>query len=241
MLENFFHYIIIFTIYSFLGWLVEVIFVFITYYNRFYNRGFLYGPFLPIYGFGALASLIISEVGNFNSPLIIFSVGALVSTIIEYFTHLIIEKSFNLKLWDYSSSRFNLHGRISLENIILFGLGVLGVIVFIQPVLNNLIAKIHPTIIIITGVILLAALIVDLIATLISLGKIKKIQQEYPELRSELKNIRKAVDAKFAEEAHEMVDNLQNIPEALIGRITKLNNNTRRLLFRVVKDKSKTD
>lgn len=236
MLETFSIYIITFTAYSLLGWLAEVIYVFLDT-GYFYKRGFLYGPFLPIYGVGALTALAINYTGGYESLLVIFAIGALTSTLIEYLTHFSLEKIFSLRLWDYRQSKFNLHGRIKLKNSVLFGLGTLAVITFLQPMFNDLLLTISPTIKIALGLLLLLNFLIDWTATLISLGKIKRIQQEYPKLQSNLKDVRRAVDARFATRAQKIADGLQNIPEALINRISKLNTNTKRLLFRILRNK----
>jgi uncharacterized membrane protein len=83
--------------------------------NKFVNAGFLSGPFLPIYGFGAvIMTFINTEVQKF--PLILSWVITLLSpTILEYFASWIMERIFKLKLWDYKNEPLNLNGRICLK------------------------------------------------------------------------------------------------------------------------------
>lgn len=107
-------------IYSFMGFIVETTYV--SYgQKKFVYRGFLIGPIIPIYGFGALIVLYLLRPVN-NSLTLVFIFGVLSTSALEYFGSYVMEKMFNLKLWDYSTYPFNLNGRICLKNSILFGI-----------------------------------------------------------------------------------------------------------------------
>ncbi len=107
-------------IYSFLGWLCECIYCYILD-GKLVNRGFLYGPFCPIYGFGAL-SIIYSLQWVPQTVTAIFIGGMVVTSALEYVTSCVMEVVFNDKWWDYSDRKLNLHGRICLLNSTLFGI-----------------------------------------------------------------------------------------------------------------------
>jgi uncharacterized membrane protein len=127
-----FQAIILFAIYSFMGWIIEAVYRSISQ-RQFINAGFLYGPFIPIYGFGA-AFIISLEFLIHHWPLPIkLIVYGVVLTLIEYFTGFIFEKVFKLKLWDYSDSRFNIHGRVSLLFSLCWTALALIFITFIHP------------------------------------------------------------------------------------------------------------
>lgn len=124
---------VLFLIYSVVGWISEVIYCSILD-KCFVNRGFLYGPWCPIYGFGAL--LIIWLLKPFmNTWITLFFVAMILTSILEYISGLILEKLFNTKWWDYSSRKFNIHGRVCLRNSTLFGLMAVGLMHFLHPVL----------------------------------------------------------------------------------------------------------
>ena len=113
-------YILIFFIFSFIGWLVEVLEGLINK-RGFINRGFLVGPICPIYGVSCITMLII--LNNYeNDYIVLFVLGMLICTLIEYITSLILEKIFNTRWWDYSDHKINLNGRVCLETMILFGI-----------------------------------------------------------------------------------------------------------------------
>ncbi len=124
--------IVLFAIYSFMGWIIEAVYRSISE-RQFINPGFLHGPFIPIYGFGA-AFIIILEFLIHHWPLPIkLIVYGIILTMIEYFTGFIFEKVFKLKLWDYSDSRFNIQGKVSLLFSLCWTALALIFITFIHP------------------------------------------------------------------------------------------------------------
>ncbi|MFA7108008.1 MAG: putative ABC transporter permease [Sphaerochaetaceae bacterium] len=140
-MEKFSIYVISFFIYCVFGYICEVIYCGIPA-KRFINRGFLHGPYLPIYGFGGLSiqilSKLISTSGKDSNIFIVFFGGMLLASIIEYIGSFLLEKVFGIKLWDYSKHKFNLNGRICLLNSSLFGgLSVVAVF-YLMPVLSKL-------------------------------------------------------------------------------------------------------
>lgn len=114
-----YRYILFFLIFSFCGWLMEVIFKFIQN-GKFVNRGFLVGPVCPIYGVcGIIFYFIFSNISyNFLS---VFIISFLLCAFVEYFASYILEELFHARWWDYSHKRFNLNGRICLRNLLFFG------------------------------------------------------------------------------------------------------------------------
>jgi uncharacterized membrane protein len=124
--------IVLFAIYSFMGWVIESVYRSISQ-RLLINAGFLYGPFLPIYGSGA-AFIISLEFLIHHWPLPIkLIVYGIVLTLTEYLTGLTFEKVFKLKLWDYSDSRFNFQGRVSLLFSLCWTALALIFIIFIHP------------------------------------------------------------------------------------------------------------
>ena len=128
-------YFICFMIYSFLGYICEVIYVSIGR-RKFTNRGFLYSPVCPIYGFGAII-ILISLNRLYNYWYLVFILGILLTSLLEYITSFIMEAIFHLRWWDYSNKKYNINGRVCLLNSILFGILVLIVIYIINPFITN--------------------------------------------------------------------------------------------------------
>ena len=126
--------VLLFFFYSFLGWCVEVTLKYIQY-HRFINRGFFTGPICPIYGTGAaLITLVVGGLGPVEKGYgITFLASFLLCGAVEYFTSYFMEKRFHARWWDYSQKPMNLHGRIWIGNLILFGLGGVAIIHIINP------------------------------------------------------------------------------------------------------------
>lgn len=128
-------YFLLFITYAFFGWLMEVICKLIQE-KRFINRGFLIGPYCPIYGWGALAITILLKK-YLDDPIALFFMSVIICSVIEYLTSYILEKKYHARWWDYSNKKYNINGRICLETLIPFGL--LGMIIsyFTNPVFFN--------------------------------------------------------------------------------------------------------
>ncbi len=145
-----------FVLFSFCGWIWESIYCAAK--NKHWsNRGFLFGPLCPIYGFGAVgAILLFGELPNYlnysasaytvSVPLWqVFLVCLVGSAILEYITATLLEVFFHAKWWDYSNVPFNIKGRISLPTAIGFGLAGVAIVQWVMPYVMNLNDNAHPT------------------------------------------------------------------------------------------------
>ena len=128
--------VISFALYSLLGWACESTYCSIPA-KRFINRGFLNGPFCPVYGVGAL--LVIFLLRPFTQNLLVlFVFGVLVTSVLEYITGFLLEKLFHTTWWDYSKRKFNIKGRVCLRNSLLFGILSVLLLHFINPFVEKL-------------------------------------------------------------------------------------------------------
>ena len=127
------YYSLLFFACSILGWCIEVLCKLIEF-HRFINRGFLVGPWCPIYGFGAVfISLLLSR--HAEDPLAVFGLAILICGILEYSTSYMMEKIFHARWWDYSTKKFNLNGRVCAGTLLPFGLLGLLLVYAITPVM----------------------------------------------------------------------------------------------------------
>lgn len=176
---------LVFTVYSFIGWLTESIFCSIPE-GKFINRGFLSGPFCPIYGVGGVLVIIILEPFE-NNLILLYIAGVVVTTLVEYITGFALEKIFHTKYWDYSDHKFNLQGRICLENSLLFGVMCLVGIHTVQPRLIRLVAMIPDNIMPVIDIVLMLYFIFDTalsVNTMYQLnGKLDEVQQIINEMK----------------------------------------------------------
>lgn len=122
-----------FVIGSFLGWMLEVIYKLVT---RNYERlpGILNSPFCILYGFG---TVICNVIAKFTQNVILqFTLCFLLLSTIEYITYDLLDKIYNIKLWDYSGLKINIKGKVSLRFSLAWGIIGLLVIQFLIPTLN---------------------------------------------------------------------------------------------------------
>ena len=163
--------VIYFIIYSFIGWILEVIYCLFTE-KKLINRGFLIGPICPIYGCGVL--LIVLLINGYVTDLLsIFLKSILICSILEYFTSYIMEKLFGARWWDYSNRKYNINGRICLETMLPFGILGSLVVLFIHPFFSNIVSIFSNNLILILGISLFVILLTDIFISFNVMSKIK--------------------------------------------------------------------
>lgn len=172
---------LIFILFSFIGWISEVIYVGVTSAHKFVNRGFLHGPLCPVYGFGGVVILMLPP-SLYATWIPLFFASMILCTIVEYFVSWLMEKLFHTRWWDYSHYKIQLNGRICLLNSILFGfLGVV-VIHFVYPLMIDLLNSLGQKVINLSGVIILAVLSVDIFFTVRKLVDFANVMKKLKEL-----------------------------------------------------------
>ena len=165
---------LLFLIYSFGGWLIETIGDFIKQ-KKFINRGFLMGPYCPIYGTGViLITLLLNKYTN--DIVALFFLSTILCGFLEYFTSFIMEKMFKSRWWDYSKMKYNINGRICLETLVLFGFAGVLILHFSNPFLLAIISKIPKVPLHVISSILVFIFITDFIISLNIINSIKSIK-----------------------------------------------------------------
>lgn len=171
-------YIIFYFLFSLIGWIWESIYCTIKN-QKWQNRGFLYGPVCPIYGWGSILALVVYDLINSNSIeklswWEILLAGFIVSMILEYPTSYILEKLFHARWWDYSDLPLNINGRTSVFTSIGFGLAAILIIEYLLPWANNLYQAMPNFLIISLAYILIGIHSSDLTLTVINLTNFQK-------------------------------------------------------------------
>lgn len=152
-------YFLIFIIYSMLGWIMETTHAFIKE-KKFVNRGFLIGPWIPIYGWGCLIITILLRK-YLDDPVALFVMAIIVCSILEYVTSYVLEKVFHARWWDYSHLKYNINGRICLETMIPFGVLSLLVMYVIDPAIMDLIHIIPHKVLLVISIVLFVLFLLD--------------------------------------------------------------------------------
>lgn len=133
-IESIVNLTLLFFVYSFLGWCIEVILKYFEF-HRFINRGFFTGPLLPIYGSGAaLITVAVNALAPYEHGYgTTFITSFALCGTLEYFASYFMEKRFHARWWDYSQKPMNLQGRIWIGNLVLFGFGGVLIIHVLNP------------------------------------------------------------------------------------------------------------
>ncbi len=169
-------YFLLFMTYSFIGWIIEIIDRFKVN-KRIVNRGFLIGPYVPIYG--CCSILMILLLRSVRNPITMFAYCILIASTGEYLTSYIMEKVFHARWWDYSDYKYNLNGRICLINCL--GFGILGFILikYLNNFLYNIYSNLNMTTLNIIFYTLITIFTIDLIVSFIVIFKVKKMSLKF--------------------------------------------------------------
>lgn len=163
-----------FMLYCFIGWIYEVILEF-SYGHGFVNRGFLHGPYLPVYGFGAL--LVLFTIRPFArkriyvgkvlvTPAIVFLLIFLLVTVVEYCAGVILDVGFGKQLWDYSNEILNINGIVCLFASLKFATGGTVFLYLLQPLFEKLIAFMPKVLANVLFILLFITIIIDFLITI---------------------------------------------------------------------------
>ena len=164
MFNKFCFYFMLFIIYSFIGWSIEVVGKLIEK-HKFINRGFLVGPICPIYGWGCIAIILLLSKYK-SSPIVLFLMAIIICSILEYFTSYFMEKLFHVRWWDYTRRKYNINGRICAETMIPFGLLGCLVVYIVNPIFAGLLNKIPVNTLNILAIIIFTLYIIDNVVSL---------------------------------------------------------------------------
>lgn len=155
-----------FFIYSILGFIIEGIFTLIV--SGHFSSGILYGPWTPVYGFGAILTIIISRKifknmhkSRLIETVVTFIILTIVLTLIEWLGGILIENLFHETLWNYKHYKYNIGKYVALEMSLVWGIASILIIYFVKPIIDKLEEKIPKFI----TIILTILFIVDLITT----------------------------------------------------------------------------
>lgn len=159
-------YVLFFCLYSLCGWLWESAFVSLRR-RQWVNRGFLRGPIVPVYGFGALI-ILLSTLTVRENIWLVYVVGMAAASLLEYFTGALMEALFHTRYWDYSDKLFNLNGHICLGCSLGWGLFSVILVFVIHPPLARAVLSLPPRILQAFALLLSIAVLSD---TLISCRK----------------------------------------------------------------------
>lgn len=219
--------VVLFFVFSILGWITEVTLKYIQY-HRFINRGFLIGPYCPIYGAGVV--LVTVLVGGLigirgGTPGEIFLAGFFICGGLEYFISWYMEKVFHARWWDYSRKPMNLNGRVWIGNLMLFGLASMVIVLWIDPLYFRIIARCPPFWLRFAALSIAALLLTDCVVSHLLMDIVRKeIDAQEGDSTEEIsRRVHELLRDRnlFLRRIHQAYPELQARPRAVMERLAK--------------------
>ena len=187
---TYFQICLYFLIYSFGGWVVEVIFHAVAL-GRVINRGFLNGPVCPVYGFGVLSVFAllntIQSGGHVMNEGMIFLFGVVLATAVELIAGWLLDVCFHARWWDYSDKPLNFHGYICLEFSLIWGLAIVMVVKVFQKYVEAQTSHTPATWEWVVVAVLYAVYLTDFIVTVAVIQGLNKKLTRLDKVRSDLR------------------------------------------------------
>ena len=185
-----------FYFYCFFGWIFESTYVSIKS-RHFVNRGFMRGPFLPIYGSGAIMMLVVSM--PFQDNLILtYLAGCVGATLLELVTGMTMEALFKVRYWDYSNQKFNYKGHICLSSTIAWGFLTIFMTQFLHKGVEKLVLSIPYNILTILTVVLSVYIVADFTLSFKAAMDLRDVLIGLDKARAEMEKIQKRLDVLIA-------------------------------------------
>lgn len=196
-----YHYSIIqwlffFYFYCFFGWVFESTYVSLKS-RKFVNRGFMRGPFLPIYGSGAIMMLVVSMPFQDNIFLT-YIAGCIGATVLELVTGIAMEALFKVRYWDYSNQKFNYKGHICLSSTIAWGFLTILMTEFLHKGVEKIIFLIPAVAVNIVTVIVTVYIIIDFTLSFKAAMDLRDILVGLEKAKQEMERIQKRLDVIIA-------------------------------------------
>lgn len=191
-----------FFFYCFFGWCFESAYVSLCK-RKFVNRGFVRGPFLPLYGSGAILMLLVSAPVKENL-LLVFLSGCVGATALEYVTGVVMEALFKVRYWDYSNQRFNFQGQICLSSTLCWGALTVFLSRYLHPAVERLAFLIPPALMAGLMTVVLVWFSVDFAFSFQAAMDLRDILVRAEQAKKELERMQKRLDVLIAVAGEEL-------------------------------------
>lgn len=191
-----YQWLFFFYLYCMMGWVIECIYVSVRT-RKLTNRGFMMGPWLPIYGSGAIVMLFCANPFS-NSIILTFFAGMIGASLLEFITGILMEALFKVRYWDYSNYKFNIMGHICLLNSLEWGLLTVILTKVVHAPLSRLVMSIPgPIIKVLTGI-LTVVISMDFALSFKAAIDLRNVLVRMEKAKRELEHIQKRVDVIIA-------------------------------------------
>ncbi len=183
-------------IYCFIGWCWESAYVSIKK-KQWINRGFMHGPFLPIYGSGAVMMLVVSAPYQDNLVLTFIS-GMIGATLLELVTGILMEALFKVRYWDYSTKKFNFKGYICLGSSLAWGVFTILMTRFVHKPIDHFLNWLPPLVTLVTVLVLSSYIATDFTISFIGALNLRSLLDKIDRAKGDLAVMQRRLDALLA-------------------------------------------
>ncbi len=198
-----------FYLYCFLGWCVESVYVSIRT-RHLTNRGFMRGPFLPLYGSGAVMMLVVSMPFQDN-VVMTYIAGCVGATVLEYITSVVMEALFKVRYWDYTRLKFNFQGRICLGTTLAWGILTIAMTEFIHVPIEMFVLSIPGRVLNVVTLTLTIWIVSDFALSFKAAVDLKEVLIKMEQMKKEMLHIQKRLESIMTAANREV----ENYKEAL--------------------------
>lgn len=209
-----------FYFYCFCGWCFESAYVSIRR-RKLTNRGFMRGPFLPIYGSGAIMMLVVSMPFQDNVVLT-YLAGCVGATALEYVTGVAMEALFKVRYWDYSNQKFNFQGHICLSSTLVWGAFTVVLTRFIHVPVERMVLAIPSKVLTVVTLILTAVIFSDFALSFKAAIDLRNVLDKMERAKEELSHIQKRLNTLIEQKEEEMASRKEAFTENLREELAEL-------------------
>lgn len=210
------HWLFFFYFYCFFGWCFESAYVSIRC-KRLVNRGFMRGPFLPLYGSGAIMMLLVSMPFQDNLFLV-YVAGCIGATLLEYVTGVAMEAIFKVRYWDYSNQRFNFQGHICLSSSLAWGGLTILMTEWMHKPVERLAMGIPMSVLTVLVMVVTAIVCADFARSFKAALDLRDVLVKMEKAKEELAHIQKRLDVVIALANEELAERKDAITESIALR-----------------------
>ena len=210
-------WLLFFFIYCFFGWIFESTYVSLCK-HRFVNRGFMRGPFLPLYGSGAILMLFVS-IPVENHLALVYLAGCIAATALEYVTGVCMEKLFKVRYWDYSKQKFNYKGQICLSSTLAWGGLTIFLLKVIHPPIERFVLGLPTQLVSVVTHVLTALVGVDMALSFKAALDVRDVLVKLTALKGDLDNLQNRANVIVAFAQADMLEKKEELEKRLEERL----------------------
>ncbi len=213
-------WLFLFYLYSLAGWCWETLYVSILE-KRFVNRGFMRGPFLPLYGCAGIMMLVVSRPFYNNIPLL-YIAGCIGATALELMTGILMEALFKVRYWTYSHKKFNFKGYICLESSLFWGVPTVVFTHFLQLPIEKMMLMIPYRVISIIILVLTACISFDFAVAFRTAIELRDVLIYMEKAKAEMTRMQKRLDVLIAFKGEEVKEGIGTRVDGITEKVGEI-------------------